>query len=70
MFMTWIRIWILIHFFPVKVQDPDPHPNQMENTKISIKGIVHIFEEKNIEDDLGVCAFCVTLHFNGGMSYS
>ena len=24
--MTWIRI----HFFPVRIQDPDPHQNQMD----------------------------------------
>ena len=30
MFMTWIRIWIWIHFFPVKIQDPDPYHNQMD----------------------------------------
>ena len=30
--MTWIqtriRIWIRIHFFPVRIQDPDPNPHQ------------------------------------------
>ena len=25
MFMTWIRIWIWVHFFPMRIQDPDPY---------------------------------------------
>ena len=27
--MTWIRFWIRIqiYFFPVRIQDPDPHQN-------------------------------------------
>jgi hypothetical protein len=49
--MTWIliRIWIRIHFFPVRIQDP--HPNQLilstvennQKSKIVPKNFFQIF---------------------------